>query len=55
MALWKFVALLALMLSVCVADLQEMGQKKLNRMRKLREKATDGIIQFSPEQYEYVS
>lgn len=34
------------------ADLQDLGQKKLNRIRKLQGKAKNGIIEFSPEQYE---
>jgi len=41
--------LLALIMSVCLADTVDLGMKKLATMQKLRDASSDGIIEFTAD------
>ena len=43
--------LLALFATLCLADLSDLGQKKLETMKKLRAASTNGIIEFTAQNY----
>lgn len=44
--------LITVLFGLALADMQDLGSKKLETMRKLQAKAKDGIIEFNKEQYE---